>query len=272
MDARRDLHTRKSASQDNGAIGHHHLGQRRCRCWLSTYLLSYIFNHVFHTHLYTHLHTHWHTLTLSVVCRWPSFNALEKWFDCASSAAQFAVEFLYKLGLPLMASSTSPSHLLTPALLWQWEGERECFVCASNLWFEMWLWKANLAKYLLPLPLPASWPASFGFIFSLAFVSLDISLLPLSDYFFFIFYFLLCCPFADKHIRVLLFFVFCCALYLLHFYLFALRGWWFVGYVDDAVLFVKHAKRCFDSRTRAWAGQPQSGWSSLKTLTQSKVE
>lgn len=33
----------------------------------------------------------------------------------------------------------------------------------------------------------------------------------------------------------------------------------FVGYVDDAVLFVKHAKRCFDSRTRLWAGQPQSG-------------
>lgn len=147
------------------------------------------------------------------------------------------------------------------------ERERECFVCASNLWFEMWLWKANLAKYLLPLPLPASWPASFGFIFSLAFVSLDISLLPLSDYFFFIFYFFLCCPFADKHIRVLLFllfFVFCCALYLFHFYLFALWGCWFVGYVDDAVLFVKHAKRCSDSRTRAWAGQPQSGWSSLK--------
>lgn len=147
-------------------------------------------------HTYTHTNTHKHTLTLSVVCRWPSFNALEKWFDCASSAAQFAVEFLYKLGLPLMASSTSPSHLLTPALLWQWEGERECFVCASNLWFEMWLWKANLAKYLLPLPLPASWPASFGFIFSLAFVSLDISLLPLSDYFFFYFLFSLVLPFC----------------------------------------------------------------------------
>lgn len=93
--------------------------------------------------------------------------------------------------------------------------------------------------------------------------------------FFLFFYFFLCCPFADKHIRVLLFllfFVFFCALYLFHFYLFALWGCWFVGYVDDAVLFVKHAKRCFDSRTRAWAGQPQSGRSSLKTLTQSKVE
>lgn len=153
------------------------------------------------------------------------------------------------------------------------KGERECFVCASNLWFEMWLWKANLAKYLLPLPLPASWPASFGFIFSLAFVSLDISLLPLSDYFFFIFS---CVALLLTNIFVFFFFffffVFCCALYLFHFYLFALWGCWFVEYVDDAVLFVKHAKRCFDSRTRAWTGQPQSGRSSLKTLTQSKVE
>lgn len=55
------------------------------------------------THTYTLTHTRTHTLC--AVCRWPSFNALEKWFDCASSVAQFAVEFLYKLGLPLMASA-----------------------------------------------------------------------------------------------------------------------------------------------------------------------
>lgn len=92
-----------------------------------------------YTHTYTHKHTHWIALTLSVVCRWPSFNALEKWFDCASSAAQFAAEFLYKLGLPLMASSTSPSHLLTPALLWQWEGERVLCVC-----FKFMIWNVTL--------------------------------------------------------------------------------------------------------------------------------
>lgn len=56
------------------------------------------------------------------------------------------------------------------------------------------------------------------------------------------------------------------ALYLFHFYLLALVVcMWLrlkaVEYVDDAVLFVKHAKRCSDSRTHSlsWKDRPQSG-------------
>lgn len=160
-----------------------------------------------YTHTYTHKHTHWHTLTLSVVCRWPSFNALEKWFDCASSAAQFAVEFLYKLGLPLMASSTSPSHLLTPAR----ERERESALCVLQIYdlkcdFEKRIWRnifclclcqrLGLRLLVSSFRLP-SFRLTFHFcrsqtIFFLFFIFSCVALLLTNIFVFFFFFFLLC--------------------------------------------------------------------------------
>lgn len=156
------------------------------------------------------IHTYTHTLTLSVVCRWPSFNALEKWFDCASSAAQFAVEFLYKLGLPLMGSYTgAPLPPTSPVNGWPrlcCVRERVLCVC-----FKFMIWNVTLKSESVEI----SFAFAFVFVLVVVFWFHLLACLRFAWHFTFaalrIFFIFLCtafrCPFADKHIRVLLFFL-----------------------------------------------------------------